>query len=206
VADSLNAFWASSFLARLLRLGVAVSGTSLTSQSTCPDKTRATTGRTLMAHHPGASAWARRWAGEGQARWRSCFRSAIACRRPNHERISRAAVSGRFGKYSQPANSTMSDSSTNCCHGWCIGVAWNQQHQRCNPARSVVGEQRSMLRFATCGVGRRLVQLPRAGPMPQHVALPERLSFAQGLGRARSTSAKSPPISAFGMIQRRCSF
>jgi hypothetical protein len=72
--------------------------------------------------------------------------SAIACRRPNHERISCVAASGRFGKYSRLANSTMFGSSTNCCHGWCIGVIWNWLPQRSNPVRSVVGEQRSQPR------------------------------------------------------------
>src|SRR5215212_9443401 len=65
-ADSLNVFWAPSFpRAPLASAEVLVSGTSLTSQSTSPDKTRATAGRTLIAHHPGALTWARRWAREG---------------------------------------------------------------------------------------------------------------------------------------------
>jgi hypothetical protein len=178
-----------------------------------------------MAHHPGALAWARRWAREGQTRWRSCFRSAIACRRPDHARISRAAASERFGKYSRLANSTISSSSTNCCLGWCIGLTWNWQPQRSNPVRSVVGEQRSQLQqehydriglervtrdpLAVRGrhVWRRVAAsaVATSGADEQRVALLEPLSSAHGLGRALRTSVKSPLlVSAFGMIQRRC--
>jgi hypothetical protein len=78
--------------------------------------------------------------GEGPTPWRRCFRSAIACKPPNHTLVSRAAARRRFDRCSRLANSMMCVSITNCCHGWCIGVVWRQPRQRSRPVPLVVSE------------------------------------------------------------------